>query len=243
MDLRGMLPSVSVPELGQALGRALVPAQTEPPAAAEPAQPAAARDGAEGFAACAASDGERADLSALTASHRTLPLSSLAMVTDLDSKKEVIVLVNARGPSEAGKIIALSPNASSALGCDGRAQARVSVRYLGPGSLVPKQVAALAPAAPVRSAPVAAPVAAQGEEPAPRGAYVVQIGAFSERANAERARERAEDAGRVSIEQAVTASGAIYRVRLGPWEDREDAERARRKAAGLGFQDARIATR
>jgi cell division protein FtsN len=116
---------------------------------------------------------------------------------------------------------------------------------------VPKQTAAAAaptPAtAPVAAAPATAPVAPTVVEaayaPAPHGAYVVQIGAYSERANAERARERAEDAGSVSIERAVTGGGVIYRVRLGPWEDRDDAERARRKVAGLGFRDARIATR
>jgi rare lipoprotein A len=254
MDLRGLLPAAPVPDLGpdlgpylgQALGRMLNAPQADAPSAPDTAmaQPVAVRDGAQGLAACASTGGDaHVDNAALTAAHRTLPLSSLAMVTDLDSKKEVIVRVSERGPDDADKVIALSPSASAALGCGASGQARVSVRYLGPGSLVPKQTAA-APA-PVRPAPVAAApfVQESASLTAPRGAYVVQIGAYSERANAERARERAEDAGRVSIEQAVTASGAIYRVRLGPWETRDDAERARRKAAGLGFRDARIATR
>lgn len=256
MDLRGMLPSVSVPELGQALGQTLGQTlgqslgqdlnapQADAPALSQPrtAQPVAARDGAQGLAACASASSQGAG--ALTAAHRTLPLSSLAMVTDLDSKKEVIVVVSARGPNDEDKVIALSPDASAALGCGASGQARVAVRYLGPGSLVPKQVAAAAPPSARAATPVAASAAIASPVPAAaRGAYVVQIGAFSERANAERARERAEDAGRVSIEHAVTASGAIYRVRLGPWDDRDDAERARRKAADLGFQDARIAAR
>ena len=98
--------------------------------------------------------------------------------------------------------------------------------------------------APVRPAPIAATAAQPAAfTPAAKGAYVVQIGAFSERANAERARDRAEGAGSVSIEQAATGGGVIYRVRLGPWDDRDEAERARRKAAHLGFPDARIATR
>ena len=75
------------------------------------------------------------------------------------------------------------------------------------------------------------------------GTFAVQIGAYGDPANAERARQAAQDAGPVSIEQAFTGGRPIYRVRLGPWEDRDDAERARKKAARLGFSDARVTTR
>jgi rare lipoprotein A (peptidoglycan hydrolase) len=61
------------------------------------------------------STGERLDTVTATAAHRTLPLSSYAKVTSLDTGRSVIVKINDRGPQTRRFIIDLSPRAADAL--------------------------------------------------------------------------------------------------------------------------------
>ena len=61
------------------------------------------------------STGERLDAVTPTAAHRTLPLSSYAKVTNLDSGRSVIVRINDRGPHVHRFIIDLSPRAADEL--------------------------------------------------------------------------------------------------------------------------------
>jgi rare lipoprotein A len=61
------------------------------------------------------STGERLDAVTATAAHRTLPLSSYAKVTNLDSGRSVIVKINDRGPKTRRFIIDLSPRAADEL--------------------------------------------------------------------------------------------------------------------------------
>ena len=61
------------------------------------------------------STGERLDTVTATAAHRTLPLSSYAKVTNLDSGRSVIVKINDRGPWTRRFIIDLSPRAADEL--------------------------------------------------------------------------------------------------------------------------------
>ena len=76
----------------------------------------------------------------------------------------------------------------------------------------------------------------------PRGLYLVQVGAFSVRDNAERTRDRASAAGAVLMDVVDRPAGSLYRVRVGPWPSREAAEAARAAVADLGFADARVTT-
>jgi rare lipoprotein A (peptidoglycan hydrolase) len=67
------------------------------------------------FVGHSTSTGERLDTITATAAHRTLPLSSYAKVTNLDSGRSVIVRINDRGPWARRFIIDLSPRAADAL--------------------------------------------------------------------------------------------------------------------------------
>jgi rare lipoprotein A len=194
--------------------------------------------------------GELFDPAQLTGAAADMPLSSLALVTNLENNKEVIVRVNDR-PSRRDRVVQLSPRAAEYVGLDQR-DARVRIRYLGPAPRLtaktqPNPVYAEAIPASVSQEPMQAPPPAATtpslDDQARGGTYGVQIGAFGERANAERARERAEEAGPVSISQAQIGASTIYRVRLGPWPDRTNAENARKKAVTLGFSDARVTDR
>lgn len=65
--------------------------------------------------------------------------------------------------------------------------------------------------------------------------WVVQLGAFSDRAAAERVRERAADAG-WEARRLPPGPDGLHRVRVGPWEDRAAAEEAVRSLEEDGFR-------
>lgn len=67
------------------------------------------------------------DMHKLTAAHRTLPIPSYAKVVDLDTKKEVVVLVNDRGPYKGNRVLDLSYGAAKALGIVEKGLARVQI--------------------------------------------------------------------------------------------------------------------
>jgi rare lipoprotein A len=81
-------------------------------------------------------NGETFDMYALTAAHRTLPLSTCVLVRRTDDDREITVRVNDRGPFSADnrRIIDLSYSAGSALGLIGAGTAEVEVRALEAGT-------------------------------------------------------------------------------------------------------------
>jgi rare lipoprotein A len=72
-------------------------------------------------------NGERYDMHALTAAHKTLPLASYVRVTNLENQKSVIVRINDRGPYVRGRVIDLSYAAASALGLHHLGLGRVEI--------------------------------------------------------------------------------------------------------------------
>lgn len=70
------------------------------------------------------------DMYAFTAAHKTLPLPSFALVTNLETGDSVVVRVNDRGPFHDGRVIDLSYAAAVKLGITQRGTGRVEVRGL-----------------------------------------------------------------------------------------------------------------
>lgn len=204
----------------------------------------------------------------MTAAHPTLPLNSLVQVTNLQNGREVIVRITDRGPFVGERLIDLSHAAATVLGFDQNGTTHVHVRYLGPA---PRRVSADGTSAPAparmrapspsamnpapNEGPLALTVAAADEAapaapmlqqtsymPAPpAGAFMVQVGAFSDVANAQRVRALVERAGPANVDVRQTARGELFRVRVGPWQTREQAETAQRMLAGLGYPEAVVA--
>lgn len=77
--------------------------------------------------------GERFDMHAMTAAHRTLPLQTHVRVTNLANGKSVVVRINDRGPRLHNRIIDLSHGAAQVLGFIKKGLARVEVEVLPPG--------------------------------------------------------------------------------------------------------------
>lgn len=77
--------------------------------------------------------GERYDMFAMTAAHKTLPLPSYVRVTHLGNGRSVVVKVNDRGPFHKGRIIDLSYAAAARLDMLTSGSAQVEVTALVPG--------------------------------------------------------------------------------------------------------------
>lgn len=170
------------------------------------------------------SSGEPYDMYAMTAAHKTLPLPTYVRVTHRGNGRSIVVRVNDRGPFVGDRIIDLSYAAAVRLGMHNDGTALVDVEALGPGP---------------------APVLAHAEEPrtdAPGGVVWLQVGAFSDEANAGRLQARLAGEG---IRDVVTQSDgsarkAVYRVRIGPLSGVEDVERMLERVRLLGIQDAHL---
>jgi rare lipoprotein A len=74
--------------------------------------------------------GERFDMHALTAAHRTLPFGSRVEVTNLENGRSVVVRINDRGPFVEGRVIDLSQAAARELRFLGRGTTRVRLEVL-----------------------------------------------------------------------------------------------------------------
>ncbi len=74
--------------------------------------------------------GERYDMAALTCAHRTLPLGTRVLVTNLDNGRAVELRVNDRGPFVDGRILDLSYAAAERLGALGAGVVPVRVRVV-----------------------------------------------------------------------------------------------------------------
>lgn len=97
--------------------------------------------------------GERYNMYAMTAAHRTLPLPSYVRVTNPANGSSVVVLVNDRGPYVGNRVIDLSYAAASALGIVKRGTAVVELE------VIPNALPALASAEDATATAVPAPLA------------------------------------------------------------------------------------
>ncbi|MDY8110497.1 septal ring lytic transglycosylase RlpA family protein [Fulvimarina sp. 2208YS6-2-32] len=76
-------------------------------------------------------NGETYDMRHLSAAHKTFPLPSYAMVTNLDNGRKVKVRINDRGPYAHGREIDLSQKAAELLDFKHKGVANVRVEYIG----------------------------------------------------------------------------------------------------------------
>ena len=73
-------------------------------------------------------NGERLDQSALIASHRRLQLPAIALVTNLENGRQVLVRINDRGPADPGRLIGLSRRAAELLQATAGTRIRLQVQ-------------------------------------------------------------------------------------------------------------------
>ena len=78
------------------------------------------------------SNGERYNMYAMTAAHKSLPIPTYVKVKNLENGREIIVRVNDRGPFHEGRIIDLSYAAATKIGMLKKGTARVEVEAIDP---------------------------------------------------------------------------------------------------------------
>jgi len=170
--------------------------------------------------------GERFDMNALTAAHKTLPLPGLVEVTNLANGRSAVLRVNDRGPFSHGRIIDLSRAAAETLGLLSAGVGEVRVRYLG---RAPREGGGQT--LHTASAPVARPVLNE-----PDRTYWVQAGSFLDPLAA---RLSADGIGAQASVRPVQIEGRRwFRVLVGPWDDVNSAERERQAVVARGHADA-----
>ncbi len=166
------------------------------------------------------SSGEPYDMYAMTAAHKTLPIPSYVEVTNLDNGRKAILRVNDRGPFIDGRIIDLSYAAAKKLGVYDTGTARVEVRAID----------VLKPAA---TRPADDGVNAGGR-------IYLQVGAFSDRLNAEQMLSRL--IGLTEKNVLINSRQQIYRVRIGPLASEQDARQLAARLSPHGIDAAHVVT-
>jgi rare lipoprotein A len=128
------------------------------------------------------SNGEIFDVNQMVATSKTLPLPTIARVTNLDNGMSVVVRVNNRGPFVNTRLMDLSPAAAQQIGLNG--QGRVQIQVLSDQTMAVKN-ATLGTVTPqpqqtvVTTTVTEAPVAAEPVVATPvAGTYSIQLAAF-----------------------------------------------------------------
>lgn len=183
---------------------------------------------------------EKYDMYAFSAAHKTLPLPSYARVTNLDNGKSVIVRINDRGPFHDNRLIDLSYAAAVKIGVWPKGTGVVEVRAIDPAHPDSSATAPVLAGAAATARPSPASVERTlDRKPIPIGSahIYLQLGAFGERANAERALADARRAGLADASIATIAidGRTIHRVRLGPLADADAADALSRRVQRLGL--------
>jgi rare lipoprotein A len=174
------------------------------------------------FHGVSTSSGERYDMYAMTAAHKTLPLPTYARVTNLRNGRSVVVRINDRGPFVANRLIDLSYTAAAKLDMLREGTTLVEVRALTvrePDNLT-------------RSAQLPPP------------ALFIQAGAFADRINAQRVVQRLHTGGLAKafiLAPPPDGKAPLYRVRVGPINGVPEYDRLAAELARLGYPDARLA--
>ena len=201
------------------------------------------------------------DENAMTAAHRTLPMPSYILVTNLQNNRSARLRVNDRGPFAKGRILDVSRKASQVLGFEKQGTTLVHVQILGKESrrlaeqmkrggkatlYGGRRTAAIAPsivpqaqAAQPRSANVAATARAKG----PGWQVYAQVAAFRQQPSLERARSKLQSLGwNLPVTTKPASDASLTRLLLGPLQNYDDPkiEALLDRLHNAGFPDAQV---
>lgn len=164
------------------------------------------------------SNGERYDMYAMTAAHKTLPMNTYVKVTRLDDGRETIVRINDRGPFVKGRVIDLSFTAAKDIGIDKDGTARVRLTALGSRNgqnLIQSNYDS--------------------------GNFLIQVGAFTVRDNALRLKDQLAMKYRgASVSEFEKDSKTFFRVRIGPINSLSETKRLLKNVSSEGFDSSFI---
>jgi len=171
------------------------------------------------------SNGETYNMHQMTAAHKTLPMSTRLLVKNLENGRETTVRVNDRGPFVKGRIIDLSYAAAKRLGVEEKGTARVEIIALGEAASFKQGKTTVERFLP--------------HQDFNHGEFFVQIGAFTDRGNANRLKEKMLAWGRKTVIQTYSDQGrTFYRVQVRAGTELDHAKRVEAALSEAGFPGA-----
>ena len=162
------------------------------------------------------SSGEAYDKDALTCSHKNYPFGTRLKITNTRNNKSVECLVNDRGPFVKSRDIDLSYAAAAKIDLLEYGQAPVTIEELG------------------RDVSYIKPVTVQPG--LHKGPLAIQIGSFSDAANATRLKKALEYShANVYVREVIINNATFYRVRIGDYIALADAKNVAEKLGQEGY--------
>lgn len=167
--------------------------------------------------------GEIYDMYAMTAAHKTLPLSSYARVTNLKNQRSVIVRINDRGPFYGNRVLDLSYAAAQKLDIEQAGSGKVEIKAIAPEQ-------ALAHLQKV----------AQKQE---KSVYL-QVGTFGKKKKALILQNKiaAHHLPQPEILPSTHKGSTLYRVQMGPINSSASAHKLNAQLAKLGITKTQFVT-
>lgn len=153
-------------------------------------------------------NGERYDMYAFTAAHRTLPFNTHVKVVNLDNGKSTVVRINDRGPYAKNRVIDLSKAAAQRIGMIGNGTAHVAL-YVIKGEISESDIKNI------------------NED-----TFTVQLASFS---TFDAAKDYSQRLNGAHIEKVNLEKQTVYRVYMGNYHERNKAEQKRKELARQGF--------
>ncbi|MBQ9875808.1 MAG: septal ring lytic transglycosylase RlpA family protein [Campylobacter sp.] len=151
------------------------------------------------------SNGERYDMHAMTAAHKTFPMNTMVKVTNTNTGESAVVRINDRGPFVSGRIIDLSKTAAQKLSVYANGTAPVKLEVVGfSGEMIAK------------NSPKATVIG---------GNFMVQIGAFRNLSGANSYKAEFDNTSgyRTIVKEFELDGEPIYRVFLGGFKSEDEA--------------------
>jgi rare lipoprotein A len=163
----------------------------------------------------------------ISAAHKTLPFNTVVRVHNLENGRQLDVRINDRGPFVRERIIDLSYAAADRLGIVDQWTARVEVVALGV---------------------VDGPHATELKNSPPkdvdynRGRFTFQVGAFRDRQNAEKLRQKLDQTyNNAHISVYDSSQGTFYRVRVGVFKTLDEARQGEAVLIRDGYEPIIVA--
>ena len=171
------------------------------------------------------SNGETYNMHAMTAAHKTLPMNTVLLITNLENNKEIVVRVNDRGPFVKGRIVDLSYTGAKKLSLLSKGTAKVRITALGDAGKNTDQLKKMA-------------------RDFYNGEFYVQIGSFKTLQYAVRLQSRFIEAGHNTFIQKYQSNGAVYhRVQVYVGKTLMGAQQAQRILENRGYKNAFVIAR
>jgi len=171
------------------------------------------------------SNGDEYDLYGMTAAHKTLPIPTYVLVTNLENNRQAVVRVNDRGPFVGSRLIDLSYAAAVKLGYADKGTAFVEVAAIDVDNWPPRKPELVPPPVNPPLAPPPVPgKAASTPTPAPQSETTRAEAARTETTKTEATRTEVKN---IDAPDALPVAGSGFYVQAGAFSHKPSADNLR----------------